>query len=125
MRFRDPTAVREAIVDSIQQTLERGRIAWQEKFRKPLIAPAAASEKTGRDLKLRPEVTAPQEAHRELPHLGPSVAAVVHSGRPSAPQAVGQAVHLPSEQIDSASDARVLQQQAAKPLSSNSRSSVC
>ena len=114
VRFRDPTAVREAIVDSIQQTLERGRVAWQEKFRGPLIAPAAASEKTGRDLKLRPEVTAPQEAHRELPHLGPSVAAVVHSGRPSAPQAVGQAVHLPTEQIDSASDARALQQQASK-----------
>src|SRR5206468_7689348 len=31
VRFRDPTAVREAIVHSIQQTLERGRMAWQEK----------------------------------------------------------------------------------------------
>jgi DNA mismatch repair protein MutL len=114
VRFRDPTAVREAIVDSIQQTLERGRIAWQEKFRGPLIAPGAVPEKTAPDLKLRPEVTAPQEAHRELPHLGPSVAAVVHTGRPSAPQAVGQALRLPSEQIDSASDARALQQQASK-----------
>jgi len=28
VRFRDPTAVREAIVDSIQQTLERARVAW-------------------------------------------------------------------------------------------------
>ncbi len=109
VRFRDPTAVREAIVDSIQQTLERGRMAWQEKFRGPLIAPAAAPEKTGPDLKLRPEVAAPEELHRELPHLGPRVAGVVDSGRPSAPQAAGRALRLPSEQIDSASDALALQ----------------
>jgi DNA mismatch repair protein MutL len=109
VRFRDPTAVREAIVDSIQQTLERGRMAWQEKFRGPLIDPGAVPEKTAPDLKLRPEIVAPQEAHRELPHLGPSIAGVVHSGRPSAPQAIGRALRLPSEQIDSASDALALQ----------------
>jgi DNA mismatch repair protein MutL len=109
VRFRDPTAVREAIVDSIQQTLERGRMAWQEKFRGPLIDPGAVPEKTAPDLKLRPEIVAPQEAHRELPHLGPSIAGVVHSGRPSASQAIGQGLHLPSEQIDSASDALALQ----------------
>ena len=96
VRFRDPTAVREAIVDSIQQTLERGRIAWQEKFRKPLIAPAAVSGKTDCDLKLRPEVTVPEEVHRELPHLGSTIAGVVDSGRPRVPEAVGQAVHLPT-----------------------------
>ena len=39
VRFRDPTAVREAIVHSIQQTLERGRVGWQEKFRSPVTAP--------------------------------------------------------------------------------------
>src|SRR6185437_10194673 len=44
VRFRDPAAVREAIVRSIQQTLERGRVAWQEKFRGPLIMPAADPE---------------------------------------------------------------------------------
>src|SRR5260370_15940025 len=33
VRFRDPTAVRDAIVLSVRQTLERGRIEWQEKFR--------------------------------------------------------------------------------------------
>jgi len=109
VRFRDPTAVREAIVDSIQQTLERGRMAWREKFRGPLIDPGAVPEKTAPDLKLRPEIVAPQQAHRELPHLGPSVAGVGHSGRPSAPQAAGQALRLPSEQIDSASDALALQ----------------
>ncbi len=35
VRFRDPTAVRDAIVFSVRQTLERGRIEWQEKFRAP------------------------------------------------------------------------------------------
>jgi len=36
VRFRDPTAVRDAIVHSVRQTLERGRIEWQEKFRAPV-----------------------------------------------------------------------------------------
>jgi DNA mismatch repair protein MutL len=36
VRFRDPTAVRDAIVLSVRQTLERGRIEWQEKFRAPV-----------------------------------------------------------------------------------------
>lgn len=35
VRFRDPTAVRDAIVLSVRQTLERGRVEWQEKFRAP------------------------------------------------------------------------------------------
>ena len=81
VRFRDPTAVREAIVHSIQQTLERGRVAWQEKFRGPLIAPVIVPEKAAADLELRPQVEAPRETHGELPHLGPAVAGVVDSGR--------------------------------------------
>src|SRR5436189_289002 len=36
VRFRDPTAVREAIVRSIQQTLERSRVGWQGKFSSPM-----------------------------------------------------------------------------------------
>jgi DNA mismatch repair protein MutL len=76
VRFRDPAAVREAIVHSIQQTLERGRLAWQEKFRAPLIAPAAIPAKPAPDLKLRFQVAAPEESHRELPHVGPAVAGV-------------------------------------------------
>jgi DNA mismatch repair protein MutL len=36
VRFRDPTAVRDAIVLSVRQTLERGRIEWREKFRAPV-----------------------------------------------------------------------------------------
>src|SRR5919198_3663645 len=73
VRFRDPIAVREAIVHSIQQTLERGRAGWQEKFHAPSIPPAAIPGKTAPDLKLRPEVVAPQETHRELPNLDPSI----------------------------------------------------
>src|SRR2546423_1626309 len=41
VRFRDPTAIREAIVRAIQQTLERGRVGWQEKFRSPVTTSAA------------------------------------------------------------------------------------
>jgi DNA mismatch repair protein MutL len=108
VRFRDPTAVREAIVHSIQQTLERGRVAWQEKFRSPVIAPNAVPEKAAPDLKLRAQVAAPQEIHRELLHLGSSVAGAVEPVRPLAPS-VGQAPRLPAERIDSASDALALQ----------------
>src|SRR5437762_904801 len=71
VRFRDPNGVREAVVQGIQETLEAGRTAWQEKFRAPVSLPAAAG-KAGPDLRLRPEVSAPHEIHRELPHLGPA-----------------------------------------------------
>jgi len=76
VRFRDPTAVREAIVHSIQQTLERGRVEWQEKFRAPTIATTAVPEKAAPDLKLRAQAAAPEESHRELPHLGSTVAGI-------------------------------------------------
>jgi DNA mismatch repair protein MutL len=36
VRFRDPTAVREAVVNSIRRTLEGGRSNWQEKFQAPV-----------------------------------------------------------------------------------------
>src|SRR5205814_9162324 len=41
VRFRDPNGVREAIVRSIQQTLERCRVGWQEKFRSPVSTSSA------------------------------------------------------------------------------------
>ena len=119
VRFRDPTAVREAIVRSIQQTLERGRIAWQEKFRGPLIAPAAVPENAIPDLKLRPEVATPRETHRELPHLGPTVAGIGSSAvalakadesdRAQVPDSVAQTLRAPAPPIDSASEALALQ----------------
>jgi DNA mismatch repair protein MutL len=110
VRFRDPTAVREAIVHSIQQTLERGRVAWQEKFRGPLIAPAVAPEKVAPDLKLRSDVAAPRESHCELPHLGPTVSMVVDSGLARVADTVGQAHRLPIPRADSTDDAHALQQ---------------
>lgn len=36
VRFRDPSAVREAIVRGLQETLATGREDWQEKFRAPV-----------------------------------------------------------------------------------------
>jgi DNA mismatch repair protein MutL len=109
VRFRDPSAVREAIVHSIQQTLGRGRVAWQEKFRGPLIAPPAVPEKEAPNLKLRPEIATPRESHRELPHLGPTVAGVVDPGYARVPDTVGQAHRLPIPRPDSTDGARALQ----------------
>jgi DNA mismatch repair protein MutL len=109
VRFRDPTAIRDAIVHSIQQTLERGRAGWQQKFRPRPSVPAAIPEKPGADLKLRPETAAPAESHRELPHLGSTVAGVIDIGHAPVPGTLGQAGRLPAPRVDSASDALALQ----------------
>jgi DNA mismatch repair protein MutL len=69
VRFRDPNGVREAIVRAIQETLASGRADWQEKFRAPADAPTPLQPVV--DLRLRPEVIAPEESHRELPHVSP------------------------------------------------------
>ena len=45
VRFRDPSAVREAIVDAIHQTLEQDRGAWQEQFRAPTGGLTAVSSR--------------------------------------------------------------------------------
>jgi DNA mismatch repair protein MutL len=76
VRFRDPNGVREAIVRCIQQTLEHARAAWQEKFRAPESLPTRVHGKTTPELKLRPEVAAPTESHRELPSLAQTVAGI-------------------------------------------------
>src|SRR6266404_6164476 len=65
VRFRDPSGVREAIVRCIQETLQGGRAAWQERFRAPVSVPTVIG-KTAPDLRLRPEGSAPEESHREL-----------------------------------------------------------
>jgi DNA mismatch repair protein MutL len=74
VRFRDPSAVREAIVHSVQQTLERGRTKWQEKFRAPIAPLSSAPDKVTVDLKLRSEVTSPDASQRELPAVAGFVA---------------------------------------------------
>jgi len=117
VRFRDPSGVREAVVHCIQQTLEHARAAWQEKFRAPARpGPAAAvSGKAAPDLSLRPEVTAPEATHRELPHLD-VVAGVADPGRAPS-EIVGQAPRLRLEHPDSAADSPALhpQQRDTKP----------
>jgi len=61
VRFRDPTAVREAVVNSIRRTLEGGRGDWQEKFRAPASLPPQPIETTAK---------IPEPRHRELRQLG-------------------------------------------------------
>ncbi|MFZ3374347.1 MAG: DNA mismatch repair endonuclease MutL, partial [Chthoniobacterales bacterium] len=87
VRFRDPTAVREAVVNSIRRTLDGGRSDWQEKFH----APAARTP--------QPIGTTPQ-----IPEAPASEFAVV-----------GQALRLPTQRIDSASEALALQRDADRP----------
>jgi DNA mismatch repair protein MutL len=91
VRFREPTEVREAIVGCVQQTLERARTEWQEKFRAPATPAPAIPIKTTVDLKLRPETTFPEVSDREL-HLGPAAGGVAHAGRAIKPDAAPSAV---------------------------------
>ena len=121
VRFRDPTAVREAIVSCIQNILEGGRAAWQEKFRAPLGSPSV-SPQAGADLRLRQEVSAPVESHRELPYPGPAAAGVVDPGRAQAystgatSEIVEQAPRLPASPVDPARDEHALQRQSSKAV---------
>ncbi len=119
VRFRDPTGVRQAIVRCIQQTLEGGRAAWQEKFRAAAVAAADVSGKAAPDLRLRPEVSSFEELHRELPHFSPAtshrvttgatVAGVGDPGIGSSSSSIGQVLRLPAPRVDSPSDALALQ----------------
>ncbi len=52
VRFRDPSSVREAVVDSVRQTLESERAAWQQQFRAP--APGQSSD-LGARTEVKPE----------------------------------------------------------------------
>jgi DNA mismatch repair protein MutL len=118
VRFRDPSAVREAIVRCIHNILESGRAAWQEKFRAPLSSPPVAP-KASPDLRLRPDVSAPEESHRELPYPGPTVvnrviAGASGSGRAPVSEIIGQAPRVPASPVDAANDAHALQRQSSK-----------
>jgi DNA mismatch repair protein MutL len=87
VRFRDPNGVREAIIRCVQQTLERGRTEWQQKFHAPATRPSPMPENATVDLQLRPEITFPEVSDRELPHLGRAVAGIVDAGRAVRPDA--------------------------------------
>jgi len=112
VRFRDPTAVREAIARCIHETLEAGRAAWQERFRAPPTAAPGDATKTAPDLRLRPEVVAPEELHRELPYVSLTGGGGVDSGRARGLDIIGQAPRLPGSRFDSASEALALQHRA-------------
>jgi DNA mismatch repair protein MutL len=112
VRFRDPNTVREAIVRCVQETLERGRTEWQQKFRAPPAAPSPIPEKATVDLKLRPQITFPEVSDRELPHLGRAVAGSVDPGLVRFPEIGGQTLRPPGRPIDSASDALAPQRRA-------------
>ena len=126
VRFRDPNSVREAVVRCIQQTLEHARANWQEKFSAPVRPSAAVPGSPVPDLTLRPEVSTPEETHRELPHLGVAVAGVVDAGRNRAPasEIVGQAHRLPATPTDSQPKRLPYNKKSVNLLSSNSRSSA-
>jgi DNA mismatch repair protein MutL len=112
VRFRDPNGVREAVVRCIQQTLERARVDWQEKFRAPAQpTPAAAgSTKAAPNLTLRSDVTVPEATHRELPHLG-TAAGIADPGRARGSEIAGQVSRLPERRFDSLGDAPPVQSQ--------------
>src|SRR6266704_1543817 len=112
VRFRDPTAVREAIAQRIHETLEAGRAAWQERFRAPPTMAPGDATKTDPDLRLRPEVVAPEELHRELPYVSLTGGGGVDSGRARGLDIIGQAPRLPGSRFDSASEALALQHRA-------------
>src|SRR5206468_2236945 len=101
VRFRDPTAVREAIARCIHETLEAGRAAWQERFRAPPTAAPGDATKTAPDLRVRPEVVAPEELHRELPYVSLTGGGGVDSGRARGLDIIGQAPRLPGSRFDS------------------------
>jgi DNA mismatch repair protein MutL len=97
VRFRDPNGIREAVARCIQETLARGRADWQEKFRAPTPVPAQPAV----DLTLLPQVSVPEESHRELPIDRYAVVGQAHNASP--------ARTLPNEDVGTAGGAPALQ----------------
>jgi DNA mismatch repair protein MutL len=108
VRFRDPNGVREAIGHRIQQTLDRGRTEWREKFRAPSAIPSQAVEAEPKDS---------EPSQRKLPVVtGAGLSAVASTkadapGSERSPEIVGPALRLPAPRVDSTSDALALQLQ--------------
>jgi DNA mismatch repair protein MutL len=67
VRFRDPSGVREAVVEGIRRTLESDRADWQQQFRAPVPVPVAPLANAA-------GTASPETADRELPHLDPGFA---------------------------------------------------
>ena len=69
VRFRDPSAVRERIVEAVQRTLAGDRESWQEQFTAPVVVPERAELKTN----AFPEITRSEQqteiAHHDFDHF--------------------------------------------------------
>jgi DNA mismatch repair protein MutL len=63
VRFRDPNAVREAVVRSIQEALERSRTEWEKKFHAPAASPIPSPTFAP------PQIPGAGAMPRELPQL--------------------------------------------------------
>jgi len=116
VRFRDPNGVREAIARCIQETLARGRADWQEKFRAPPATQPTVDPSTGlrTGLTLRPQVTVPEESHRELPQfpMTPDVGRGGSLNRPQTPVRLGPIdVDRPYQEAQGDEEAKLRQQQ--------------
>jgi DNA mismatch repair protein MutL len=68
VRFRDPAAVREAVVQSVRKTLESGRRAWQEQFRAPVTAPARATTAVSSQLSVTTDRTTSEPDRGDSPN---------------------------------------------------------
>jgi DNA mismatch repair protein MutL len=74
VRFRDPSGVREAVVDSVRRTLESERATWQEHFRAPSPSNRDTREVAAVHRTAIPTVSQPMAAQtavapREFPSL--------------------------------------------------------
>ena len=124
--------VRFAIrLQSVKRLFTRSSKPWNAagwvagKISSPVIAPNAVPEKAAPDLKLRANVAAPQEIHRELPHLGRTVAGVVSSGQAKVPETVEQAHRMPTPRADSTDDRLQYSDRNSSLFNGNFKSLVC
>ena len=68
VRFRDPAGVREAVVETIRETLESGRRNWQQQFQKPSPSPEGSGFPV-HDPTLQPRASLPAVPYLEPPQL--------------------------------------------------------
>jgi len=88
VRFRDPNAIREAIVHAIQETLASGRADWREKFRAPVSPVGGTSSVSSSEVKGgSPPCELPQ-FEREFGLRGEAMIEIGRGGSPNRPQAI-------------------------------------
>ena len=82
VRFRDPASVREAVVETIRQTLESGRRQWQQQFQKPIASPGDFAPPVP-DFASPPRGNRPNVSYLEPPPELSSVQTGTRNGEPS------------------------------------------